>query len=159
MTIMAASFITGKDSMLVSWMSLGGLRVSVTNLSRTTTPPTTRPRRRDAERWILEREGRLPTPATDGDPWIACSDQLPEAEERVQIIREGEYTGKGLWAFFGPVTYWRPRPVDPHAVAACLFDEDRPTLEQVRAATLHVAGCAECRAKLEAKVRLPGGAA
>lgn len=45
-----------------------------------------------------------------------------------------------------------PIPVDPHADAACLFsDRYRPTVEQARTAARHVAGCAECRAKLEEK--------
>lgn len=107
--------------------------------------------KRDAERWILEREGRLSATATDGSGWIACSERMPEAEERVQIIREGEYTGKGLWAFFGPVTYWRPRPVDQHEATACLFDVVFMSPEKALAAARHVAGCAECRAKLESK--------
>lgn len=109
-----------------------------------------------AERWILKREGRLPAPApaTDGG-WIACSERMPELNAEVEVrcfaIRKSNrwYSAKN-----GPPdpTHWRPRHVDPHAVAACLFDDRyRPTVEQARAAARHVAGCAECRAKLEAK--------
>ena len=102
--------------------------------------------KRDAERWILEREGRLPAPATDGGGWIACSERPVEYKVPIEIRGEIQSYGTGI-----KLTHWRPLPVDPHAVAACLFGDDRPTLAQARAATLHVAGCAECRAKMEAK--------
>ena len=106
--------------------------------------------KRDAERWILEREGRLPAPATDGG-WIACSERLPEIGERVEVIYEADHAGYGGWRNFGLATHWRPLSVDPHAVAACLFGNRYPTLKQIRAAVRHVAGCEECRKKLEEK--------
>lgn len=105
------------------------------------------------EYWILEREGRLPTtpaPATDGG-WIACSERMPENDDDVEVITRGYLGGSHWTAYNGRVTHWRPLPVDPHAVAACLFNDASPTVEQARAAARHVAGCAECRAKLEAK--------
>lgn len=112
--------------------------------------------KRDAERWILEREGRLPAPApaTDGG-WIACVDRLPDAGVEVEMICRGavlpEIFDRLRLATTGPAIYWRPRPADPHAVAACLFDDRyRPTVEQARAAARHVAGCAECRERLKA---------
>lgn len=98
------------------------------------------------EYWIMEREGRLP--ATDGG-WIACSERPVEYKVPIEIRGECESYGAGI-----KLTHWRPLPihVDPHADAACLFDDRyRPTVEQARAAARHVAGCAECRAKLEAK--------
>lgn len=114
--------------------------------------------KRDAERWIMEREGRLPAPvpATDGGGWIACSERMPEVGVEVEMICRGailpEIFDRLRLATTGPAIYWRPRPVDPHADAACLFsDRYRPTVEQARAAARHVAGCAECRAKLESK--------
>jgi hypothetical protein len=108
------------------------------------------------EYWILEREGRMPAPApataTDGGGWIACSERMPEVGQQVQVIHERKYTGGNWWTNFGVATHWRPFPVDPHTVAACLFsDRYRPTLEQARAAARHVAGCVECQAKLEEK--------
>jgi hypothetical protein len=110
--------------------------------------------KRDAERWIMEREGRLPAPvpATDGGGWIACSERMPEVGKPVEVITNGSIGTRG-WTWDGRPTHWRlRRPVDPHAVAACLFDDRyRPTVEQARAAARHVAGCAECRAKLEEK--------
>jgi hypothetical protein len=111
--------------------------------------------KRDAERWILEREGRLPAPATDGG-WIACSERMPEVGVEVEMICRGailpEIFDRLRLATTGPAIYWRPRPVDPHADAACLFsDRYRPTVEQARAAARHVAGCVECQAKLEEK--------
>ena len=109
--------------------------------------------KRDAERWILEREGRLPA-TDDGGGWIACSERMPELNAEVEVRCVAIKKSNGWYgAKSGPPdpTHWRPLPVDPHAVAACLFGDDRPTLEQARAATLHVAGCAECRAKLESK--------
>lgn len=97
----------------------------------------------DVEYWILEREGRLP--ATDGG-WIACEDSAPNFHTPIQLIGESHGFGNGIkWI------KWRPIPVDPHAAAACLFGDERPTAEQARTAARHVAGCAECRAKLEAK--------
>lgn len=103
-----------------------------------------------AERWILEREGRLPATATDGG-WIACSERMPECDDDVEVIAKGWFSN-GEWHCYATKTsYWRPLPVDPHAVAACLFNDASPTLEQARAAARHVAGCAECRAKLQPK--------
>ena len=104
------------------------------------------------EYWIMEREGRLP--ATGGGGWIACKDRMPENDDDVEVITRGHLGGNHWTAYNGRVTHWRPLPipVDPHADAACLFDDRyRPTVEQARAAARHVAGCAECRAKLEAK--------
>lgn len=110
--------------------------------------------KRDAERWILEREGRLHATATDGR-WIPCSERMPDVGVEVEVRCLAVRNSKG-WhsAKIGPPdpTHWRPRPADPHAVAACLFDDRyRPTVEQARAAARHVAGCEACRAKLEAK--------
>lgn len=180
--------------------------------------------KRDAERWILEREGRLPTPApapaTDGggwiacserpveytvpieirgecesygtgiklthwrplpvDPhadaaclfdeamlvttrqiraaarhvaaWIACKDAMPPAESPIlEIIAEARYLTGNQWRTTGVITHWRLKRTDPHADAACLFGDERPTLGQARTAARHVAGCAECWAKLEEK--------
>ena len=106
------------------------------------------------EYWIMEREGRMPAPApaTDDGGWIACSERLPENDDDVEVITRGYLGGSHWTAYNGNVTHWRPFPVDPHTVAACLFsDRYRPTLEQARAAARHVAGCEACRAKLEAK--------
>lgn len=100
--------------------------------------------------WILEREGRLPAPATDGG-WIACAERMPEAEERVEVISLMRHNGHE-WLWSASPTHWRPRHVDPHAAAACLFDDRyRPTVEQARAAARHVAACETCRAKLQPK--------
>lgn len=115
--------------------------------------------KRDAERWIMEREGRLPTPApapapapaTDGGGWIACSERMPEVAQDVEVMTEGYYNGRNWVAFSNTVTRWRPIPVDPHAVAACLFDVVFMSPEKAIAAARHVAGCEVCRAKLEAK--------
>lgn len=108
--------------------------------------------KRDAERWILEREGRLPSPATEDGGWIACSERLPENDDDVEVITRGYLGGSHWTAYNGNVTHWRLLPVDPHADAACLFDETMLVMNrQIRAAALHVAGCAECRAKLEEK--------
>ena len=105
-----------------------------------------------AECWIVEREGRLPAPATDGGGWIACKDRMPENDDDVEVITHGYYVQDRWIARDTVVTHWRPLPVDPHKDAACLFSgRYRPTVEQARTAARHVAGCAECRAKLEAK--------
>lgn len=92
--------------------------------------------------------------ATDGGGWIACSERLPGKDGvTVEVRMKAHLRTNKEWWVYGEhtVTHWRPLPVDPHAVAACLFGEDRPTLAQARSAARHVAGCAECRSKLEAK--------
>lgn len=89
--------------------------------------------------------------ATDGGGWIACSERLPEAGVDVEVITYGSIGPRG-WVWDGRPTYWRPRGVDRCAASACLFSgRYRPTVEQARSAARHVAGCAECRSKLEAK--------
>ena len=107
------------------------------------------------EYWILEREGRLPAPApataTDGG-WIACSERMPENDDDdVEVITRGWFSDYEWHCYATKTSYWRPLPVDPHKDAACLFGDDGPTVEQARAAARHVAGCAECRARLELK--------
>lgn len=93
--------------------------------------------------------------ATDGGGWIACSERLPGKDGvTVEVRMKAHLRTNKEWWVYGEhtVTHWRPLPVDPHAVAACLFDDRyRPTVEQARSAARHVAGCAECRAKLEEK--------
>lgn len=110
------------------------------------------------EYWVSKPEGRLPTPApapapeTDGGGWIACSERMPEVGQIVEVITRGHYDGRYLTSYSEIATHWRPLPVDPHADAACLFSARyRPTVEQARTAARHVAGCAECRQRLEAK--------
>lgn len=112
--------------------------------------------KRDAERWILEREGRLPAPATDGGEWIACAERMPEKNTTVELRAVAFVGPNGGWAWatqWAPeVTHWRPLPVDPHAAAAHLFDGSTTMMvDAARNAARHVAGCAECRAKLEEK--------
>ena len=92
------------------------------------------------------------TATDDGGGWIACSERMPGVGQTVEVRSLLTYRGNGRGEAFGGATHWRPRHVDPHADAACLFDDRyRPTVEQARAAARHVAGCAECRAKLEAE--------
>lgn len=95
------------------------------------------------------------TATDDGGGWIACSERMPEVGVEVEMICRGavlpEIFDRLRLATTGPAIYWRPLPVDPHADAACLFDDRLTTAKKIRAAALHVAGCDECRAKLKAK--------
>jgi len=94
------------------------------------------------------------TATDDGGGWIACSERMPEVGQTVEVRSLLTYRGNGRGESFGGATHWRPRPVDQHAVAACMFDDSLFTPSgraAIAKAALHVAGCAECRTKLESK--------